>query len=100
MNGIPHLAVSIEVLSLVHSTISAQTTVCTAETLNNPAEREKCVCVCVCVCMNEKESQMEKSEQPLIFPLSVAKETNQRCPHSRLQVTPDVQEMAAKGQRS
>lgn len=71
-------------------------TVCIAETLNNPAEREKRLCVC----MNEKESQMEKSEKPLIFPLSVAKETNQRCPHSRLQVTADVQEMAAKGQRS
>lgn len=49
--------------------------------------------------MNEKESQMEKSEKQLIFPLSVAKETNQRCPHARLQVMGDVQEMAAGGQR-
>lgn len=52
------------------------------------------------VCMNEKESQMEKSEKQLIFPLSVAKETNQRCPHSRLQVTGDIEEMAARGQRN
>lgn len=49
------------------------------------------------LCMNEKKRQMEKAENPLIFSLSVAKETNQSCPHSRLQVMGDVQEMAAAG---
>lgn len=51
----------------------------------------------VCAWKREPDGEVRAA---IIFPLSVAKETDQRCPHPRSQVAGDVQETAAGGRRS
>lgn len=81
-----------QILSFLHPTVDTWRAVYTAETLQNSAKGEN-------GCVNEKEPDGEVREASVFFPLAVAKETTQRCHHSRLRVTGDVQEMAAGGQR-
>lgn len=76
--------VSIAVLSFLHSTISTKSVEHTTETLPKSAKRKKRG-----VYVSEKKAD-GKVRDFAIFSLLVAKETNQRCHLSRLQVTGDV----------
>lgn len=76
--------VSTAVLSFLHSTISTKSVEHTTKTLPKSAKRKK-----KGVYISEKKAD-GKVRESTIFPLLVAKETNQRCLLSRLQVTGDV----------